>query len=100
MTVARADSAKPFASTLQQHRGITFAMTDSYAALLLHMTAALVTLQAFAEAVLAPKPFLPETASCLEADKAAALSSPGLQWDLQHLMQSIASARQQEQLTL
>ena len=64
------------------------------------MTAALVTLQAFAESVLDPEPFLPETASSSEVDKAAMLSSPGLQWDLQHLMQSVASARQQEQLTL
>ena len=53
-----------------------------------------------AEAVLDPQPFPPESASCPEADKAAMLSGPGLQWDLRQLMQSIESANKQERLTL
>lgn len=63
-------------------------------------SAALVQSQVFAEAVLDPQPFPPEPASCLEADKAAVVNSPGLQWDLRHLMQSIEHAKQQERRTL
>lgn len=64
------------------------------------MICGILSLQMFAEAVLEPEPFAPALASHLKGKKAAAIGSPGLQWELQHLQQNIASAKQQEELTM